>query len=176
MVSDVGDQKFAMVHYSGTAYPMSVDDSGRQTETLDAVISRLHLDGVDILKSDTDGFDSRVLRGAEGLLKRWKPAIFFEYSPEHYEKIGRVEPMQCFSYLFSLGYKRIALYDSAGVLMYCVAADETSLLEQATRYALVTGAYYDILAFHEDARELGEGFLESERAFFPKFNRPYLPA
>jgi FkbM family methyltransferase len=49
--------------------------------TLDAELSALGVDRVDVLKVDTEGFDLRVLRGARGLLSGGKiDVVQFEYS------------------------------------------------------------------------------------------------
>lgn len=173
-LADTGNMKLATEHYQGTAHLRTNDGAGASTKTLDEVVLEFSPARIDVLKIDTDGFDFRVLRGAEGTLRRFKPAVFFEYSPEHYEKIGGVNPVECFSYLAMLGYTRIAIYDSAGVLMLEAASDDLGLLEQLSRYAEVSGLYYDILAFHEEHSRSFAVFMAGERAFFPKFDRPYL--
>jgi FkbM family methyltransferase len=49
--------------------------------TLDAELSALEVDRVDVLKIDTEGFDLRVLRGASGMLSNGKiDVVQFEYS------------------------------------------------------------------------------------------------
>jgi FkbM family methyltransferase len=175
LLADSDDQKLTTAHYSGTAYPVPGTDAESTSRTLDSIIFEHPPDRVDLLKIDTDGFDFRVLGGAERTLAEFKPVILFEYSPEHYEKIGRVSPMECFSYLAGLGYGRLAVYDSAGILMFSTRSTNTEILYQLTDYATVTGAYYDILSFHDENENGFEGFLAGEKSAFPKYHRPYLP-
>jgi FkbM family methyltransferase len=175
MLADSADQKLTTVHCSGTAYLLPKPDSAHTSRTLDSVIFDSPPDYVDLLKIDTDGFDFRVLRGSEHILSRFKPAIFFEFSPEHYEKIGRVIPTECFSYLATLGYRQLAVYDSAGILMFSIPADNLAFWKQISHYAIVTGAYYDVLAFHESNANCFDNFLVSETSVYPRYDRPYLP-
>lgn len=41
-----------------------------EVATLDQTATRLHIDRIDVLKTDTEGYDAAVLRGAAGLLHR----------------------------------------------------------------------------------------------------------
>lgn len=128
------------------------------------------------MKTDTDGFDVHVLRGASKLISRDKPAIFFEFSPEHTEKIGGEDPMIFFSMLAALDYDRFIVYDSGGCIILDVRVEAQDVLRQMTRYALIKGLYYDVLALPRENGERFEPFAAAEAELFPKFNRPYLPA
>lgn len=51
--------------------------------TIDSIIfTQPILKPVKLIKVDTDGFDTQVLRGAKNIIKRDKPVIFMEYTPD----------------------------------------------------------------------------------------------
>jgi len=51
--------------------------------TVDSIIfTQPILKPVKLIKVDTDGFDTQVLRGAKKIIKRNKPVIFMEYTPD----------------------------------------------------------------------------------------------
>ena len=76
---------------------------GRQqveVRTLDEVLSAEPR--VDFIKIDTDGFDFEVLQGAERILRKQQPLLFFELAP------GMVADSQArLSSLQALGYERL---------------------------------------------------------------------
>lgn len=46
--------------------------------TLDSIVTIYHFEP-NLIKIDTDGFDFKVLRGAQRTLKEYAPVIFFEW-------------------------------------------------------------------------------------------------
>lgn len=51
--------------------------------TVDSVVfAKQKLKPVKLIKVDTDGFDTQVLRGAKQIIKRDQPVIFIEYTPD----------------------------------------------------------------------------------------------
>ena len=63
-----------------------------------------------ILKIDTDGFDLKILRGADNFLSEAKPVLFFEYSPFLLSQ-QQEDGLSIFPYLQSKGYKNLLIYD-----------------------------------------------------------------
>ncbi len=59
-----------------------------EIDTLDRLILPLS-DKVDLLKIDTEGFEDQVLRGAEELVRRYRPVIYLELSQEYGESSAR---------------------------------------------------------------------------------------
>lgn len=49
--------------------------------TLDTLVAEAGLSRVDFIKLDVDGYEGKVLRGAQHVLDTWRPAIVFEISP-----------------------------------------------------------------------------------------------
>jgi FkbM family methyltransferase len=71
--------------------------------TLDALVEELHLPRVDFIKLDVDGFEGRVLHGAERTLTQYRPVIFFELTPAAVATTG-YEAIALLRWLESLGY------------------------------------------------------------------------
>lgn len=70
-------------------------------------------DPVTFLKTDTDGHDMEVLRGAEETLKRDQPILFFEYCPV----LMLTAPGPELAWLQELGYRRLICLDHLGRLI-----------------------------------------------------------
>jgi FkbM family methyltransferase len=51
------------------------------TTTLDYYVETNGISHIDLLKIDAQGYDLRVLRGAENMIRRWRPRIMIEYDP-----------------------------------------------------------------------------------------------
>lgn len=123
----VADKAQAFLCYgaAGTSLSLLVGEETRVTRDLRdltptavrAVALDEHLgqlERLDVLKIDTDGSEPIALRGMHGLLKRHRPAIFFEYFVEGYAAISRVNPDEFFDELRGLGYDLFTLSESAG--------------------------------------------------------------
>ena len=59
---------------------------------------------VDLIKIDIEGSEFEALRGGEELLKRYKPVIILEFSPNVYEKESSGKSLDLFNYIKNLGY------------------------------------------------------------------------
>jgi FkbM family methyltransferase len=56
---------------------------------LDQWVDESHLDRLDFIKIDVDGFEIDVLEGAKKTLKRFRPRIMMEFAPYVFEERGR---------------------------------------------------------------------------------------
>lgn len=80
----------------------------RQT-TVDVFCSQKHLTRVDLLKTDTQGFDGAVIRGAQATLKNTKIVIVEAiFEPQYQDQSGFDE---VYRLLYSAGFRLIGLYD-----------------------------------------------------------------
>jgi FkbM family methyltransferase len=71
---------------------------------------------LDLIKSDTDGFDFDVLLGARRLLGRLRPALYFEYAPFLARRVGRSED-EILDFLDEAGYRTYLVFAQAGHLL-----------------------------------------------------------
>lgn len=71
-------------------------------ETLDRVLA--NWDSCDLIKIDTDGNDDQVLKGAFGLLERFRPNLIFEYSAVSWRDADQ-RGVELFQFLRKLDYQ-----------------------------------------------------------------------
>jgi len=109
----------------GTVAAVSLDD---------LVTERSRFATPALLKSDTDGFEDHVLRGATSILSATGPVLFLEYDPTLLRDSGS-DGREMLAGLRSFGYERIAFYDKFGKLMVRCALDDEVLLRDLDAYA-----------------------------------------
>jgi FkbM family methyltransferase len=89
------------------------DDRGVQVTTLDNLLESHQEGPVALLKTDTDGFDARILFGARKLLTTQAPVLFVEIDNWLLGAQGN-SAKQLFGYLLECGYACAAVWDNYG--------------------------------------------------------------
>jgi len=113
----------------------------RVTETtLDAYFA--HSDRLAFLKIDTDGYEHRVLRGAQTVLERDRPVLFLEFDPPLLRRAGDDEEAML-ELLAGLGYETALVFSNYGEALE-VVSDLRRILEIARSWP-----YLDLLSIHE---------------------------
>lgn len=82
--------------------------------TLDSLVESAALDRVDLIKIDVEGLDTAVLRGASGMLARWRPVLVFEYDPRSWGEAG-YELSSTLRMLEEAGYRHFAALGAGGL-------------------------------------------------------------
>ncbi len=122
-----------------------------------------------LVKIDTDGYDVKIIRGAERFIKESKPVLFFEYDPMMLENNGD-DGLAMFAMLNTLGYKDVLFYDNLGKLILSTEVSNTLLLRQMHEYidkkARAPFPYYDIAVFHSEDADLASDFIKKEMKFY----------
>jgi len=117
-----------------------------------------------ILKSDTDGYDCEVLRGALPWLREAKAVIFVEFIPKLLEKVS-ADYLETFQLLHEVGYDLVISYRNTGEYFNSGHLNDPGFiadLELLTRKSY--GAeYFDLFLFHKADDELGRRFRQIER-------------
>jgi FkbM family methyltransferase len=90
---------------------------------------------LDVIKTDTDGFDADVLLGARNVLARLRPAIYFELAPFLLADADR-NATDLLEYLVQLGYRHYVLYTQGGELLK-LSTDVPEVVELAERHGYV---------------------------------------
>jgi FkbM family methyltransferase len=136
-------------------------------ETLDRIIeSHPGASESNLLKTDVDGYDCRVLRGGLHFINSAAPILFFEHHPRLLRLAGEVDD-SIFAELAARGYEDFIVYDNFGYLLTCVSSSDIKFLKDLINYALYRDYYYyDICCFPKTREAEQARFLDSERAFF----------
>lgn len=80
---------------------------------LDGALTEAGVERLDLLKVDTDGFDTKILRESEPVLRAHLPVILFEFDPALFAKVGE-DGWDVFAYLNSIGYQGLLVYRNTG--------------------------------------------------------------
>lgn len=120
-----------------------------------------------MIKIDTDGFDCLILRGASNFLQEAKPIIFFEYDPLLLA-CQNDDGFSIFSYLKSINYQNLLIYNNYGEYMISLEVSNLKLLEEIHNYFLYTNksSYCDICIFHSEDNDLFKKIRLLEIDFF----------
>jgi FkbM family methyltransferase len=137
---------------AGTAHLAESNDKVTAIKTLSSVLStEPKFAEAKMLKIDTDGFDSTIIRGSGDFIQVAKPVIFFEYDPYFLAK-QQDDGVSIFPLLNKWGYDSIAIYDNLGRYIISLPLTATSMIEDMHRYLWGRGGkvYYDICAVHAE--------------------------
>lgn len=149
----------SMTGLGGTSHFHGGSDSLAHAVCLDdLLVEYSQFDSPALIKSDTDGFEDRVLRGAEDTLRRARPVLFLEYDPRMLSRAGS-SGLEMLRWLESLGYERLALYDNFGMLLLrCPLVDRVMLADLHAYVAGGRGAfpYYDVVVTRSEHAEIME--------------------
>jgi FkbM family methyltransferase len=125
-----------------------------------------------VLKSDTDGYDFKVLRGAERLLDTRHPALFFEFDPQFLKGVGHDDPLAVIPFLNQHGYEHFIFYDNCGYVLTDINGHDQNVMRCLTEYCNKRPfIWMDVAAFPEGT--LFHTFFEREMARVPAPERGY---
>jgi FkbM family methyltransferase len=145
---------------SGGSAMFTVGDGGNvATATLDDVVADYpHFAMPSLIKSDTDGFEGRVIAGSLRTIDRAHPVLFFEYDPTLLRRSG-TEGLDLLLMLRQHRYSIAVVYDNFGNMLDTVDLQSPSGIEAVERMAAEPSVFYlDVAAFpigrERDAAEL----------------------
>ncbi len=139
-----------------------------QVEKLDDIASKYQFKNIKLLKTDTDGFDLKIIRGSFEIIKVQQPVLFFEYDAVFLEEQNE-NGADIFVQLKRLGYNNALFYDNYGKLLLSLTIDNTATILQLYSYMKKReGAfeYFDVCVFHEKDNDMASQILEEEMKFF----------
>ena len=119
------------------------------------------------IKIDTDGYDLEIIYGAENVLTESRSAIFFEYSPFHFENIS-LSNLGIFDFLESIGYDTALVWDNVGDFLMRLRLRDKALISDLHEYFSGRGGmkYADICVFHREDSDLIASARDAEVDFF----------
>ncbi|MCW3087901.1 MAG: methyltransferase, FkbM family [Sediminibacterium sp.] len=143
-------------------------DSGHMLtlQTLDEVLANNGLmeRELKLLKIDTEGFDTIILRGATGLMQQHKPVLYFEFNRSNMDAISE-DGLATLLSLENFGYHTLTFFDNKGRYFLSTRLDQRELINQLHYYANESNseiAYYDVCLFHDDDLAIAKDFIDGE--------------
>ncbi len=174
MLSDqVGQASVQLVPCGGTGQIISARGMEQVAlQTLDGILDQQpRFKESQLLKSDVDGYDFRVLRGGARFLRASQPILFFEQDPRLLDGVGE-DPDQVWEWLAATGYTQVFVYDNLGYWLGSFPLQDLSTLRQLNHYARPrTGVYYDVAAFGPRHEAIQQAFAAEEKAFYDALGR-----
>ena len=118
-----------------------------------------------LLKVDTEGFDTIILRGCKKTIERHHPILYFEYNGENMKAIGEDGLPTLLSFK-NEGYNSIHIYDCINNLILVSTLANVEIISQLNEYikkdkSMIT--YLDICLFHKEDSDLSAKFYELEK-------------
>ncbi len=157
--------------WNTTLVPVTSDASGQEVslKTLDQVLEEAHLGNrtLKLLKIDTEGFDTIILRGATELIIRQHPVLYFEFNKSNMDAIHE-DGLSTLLSLEKFGYHTIIFFDNKGRYLLSASISDTSLVTQLHHYADERDseiAYYDVCLFHDDDQAIAADFIKGEKDY-----------
>ena len=136
------------------------------TTTVDIIVgAHVDLGAVSLIKTDTDGLDLEIIRGAESTLAS-HPAVFFEHDPKRFS-LDATTCADFFAWLVEQGYGPTLVYDRFGTLVAATNLAESQTVEELDHYARTTDTpyyYFDIAVFGRDDADVAEAIRARELA------------
>lgn len=160
------EQRVQFDSLGGTGRLRSVSSSkdSIRTSTLAHVLARCPKGPpVQLLKIDTDGFDTLIIKGALTYLSERKCTVFFEYDP-HFLAEHDKNSEQVFSLLDGAGYDTALVYDNYGDYVLSAALSNGQLWAELSAYAAGRNGekYFDIAVFHCEDKDVAENARMTE--------------
>lgn len=162
-----------LVHDRGTA---RIADHGHHRIPIRTLVSILaehaQFREARLLKSDTDGFEAKVLRGARDWLEEVSPVLFFEFDPYFLHRQGDA-PEQLLAFVAACGYDRFLAYEEMGDFLLSGSLADRSLVEDLCLHYTGWGGrrYADLCVFPRTLADPADEFISSERLYFRRRKR-----
>jgi len=153
----------------GTAF---VEESKEKTtiRTLENILGEfVDFKNSKIVKVDTDGYDTLILRGSENYLRTNNPMLFFEFDPFLISK-NNDDPFNFMDYLMDCRYYYFIFYTNTGDYLLSCNAGERHIIYEVVNYfsGRKMETFADICAFHKNDEELYKLCRDNEIAHFKK--------
>jgi FkbM family methyltransferase len=125
-------------------------------------------DPVGLIKTDTDGYDLKILRGSQQTIEKWKPVLFLEFDRSLFEKNGD-DGAEFLDWVKELGYSGLLVYDNYGKLLCVTTLQQKNTLRALLAYIKnqkLTIPFYDLAIFPAADQAVFEALSETETALF----------
>ena len=153
--------------WNTTIIPSAASDQRIPITTLDHVLQAQGMldKTLKILKVDTEGFDTIILRGSQEMIRAKKPVIYLEFNWDNMNAIGENGLDTIFS-LKEEGYRKILFFDDRGKFILSAGMEDKRLIESLSAYADgKTGLiyYYNLCLVHAEDEDVATQIEAAER-------------
>jgi FkbM family methyltransferase len=153
LLSDKPDSIHSLIkHHQGSA---TAQGEGRVPAVPLDQLSEKWQGAIDILKTDVDGFDGKVLAGAKTTLLKHRPAVIFEWHPKLTVGCGN-DPSQAFEVLQSCGYNRFLWFNNNGTFSHFSESVPVAMLKKNCDYLLGINSrgdeHFDVIALNDNTQ------------------------
>jgi FkbM family methyltransferase len=132
--------------------------------TLDEIMNQTNKKQVfKLLKTDTEGYDVKIIRGGLEYLKEVNPVILIEYNRDNMRQINE-DGFDTLMILKSIGYNKVMVYESGGRFILSTTLDN-AIMKQLHNYidGINSAIYYfDLCLFHEKDNDIAEAHINAE--------------
>jgi FkbM family methyltransferase len=129
--------------------------------------SKQEIQRIRLLKIDTEGFDTIIIRGALEYIKATKPVIYFEYNRDNMQAINE-DGLATIWQLEALGYKTVLFYDDRGRFILATDLSDKKTIQHMNDYADGKNGliyYYNICLIHEQDSDIAVKTIDAENRF-----------
>ena len=120
-----------------------------------------------LLKVDTEGFDTIILRGSKEYVQTVKPVIYLEFNWDNMNAIGENGLLTIFE-LWKAGYRKILFFDDRGKYILTADLDNKELIQSLSNYADgKTGLiyYYNLCLVHGEDEDIASKIALAESQY-----------
>ena len=165
-VNDGSQIKGTLHHWLGTAEVFHESDSVLAEKSIR--LDELSAGDVCLIKTDTDGYDYRIVSAGMDYIAEQKCAIFIEIQVKNTDET--LEACCMFKTLWQNGFKRFVVWDDAGWLVLStddvnIIIDLVYYLDSIARYQSRQCIYnYDVLCLHESDSDMSSRIVYDHHA------------
>jgi FkbM family methyltransferase len=160
-VNDGSAIKGSLHHWLGTAEVLPESDSLLTEKSIR--LDELSAGDVCLIKTDTDGFDYKIISAGMDYVAEQKCAVFIEVQVKNTDET--VEACCMFKTLWQNGFNRFLVWDDAGWLVLStddvnIVTDLVYYLDSIARFHTRQSIYnYDVLCLHENDSEVASSIV-----------------
>jgi FkbM family methyltransferase len=154
--SGEGNHDLSLDVHDGTS-KLIVGGSGIELTSLDVLMDRHKQHPVAMVKTDTDGFDAKVLFGARKLLAAQRPVVFAEVDEGLLREQGN-SAQELLEFLTQCGYSHLTAWNNGGNWLASRPISQ-GIADLIARYpGGANTSYLDVAAFSESDRAISYSF------------------
>ncbi len=137
--------------------------------SLDTLTKELEFHYANIIKTDTEGFDFKILRGAKDIIEKNSPALYFELHP-YLLKANNEDINGFFDFLNQNGYTEFLAYNQSGFPLGIFSTSDNKAIEGLINFSLINiDCYFDVLTLSKSENKILIDFYNSEIKRFPVY-------